>query len=63
MKYVIRQVEPDGYARFICPNCGNTLFISDETTEVDLPDHCGHCGRDVYFYINDLIKEDKNEND
>ena len=57
MKYVIRQVEPNGYARFICPNCMNTLFISDGTTPIDLPDVCGHCGRDVYFMGNDFEEE------
>ena len=57
MKYVIRQVEPNGYARFLCPNCMNTLFISDGTAPIDLPDVCGHCGRDVYFMGNDFEEE------
>ena len=57
MKFAIRRVEPNGYARFLCPHCGKTLFISDGTAPIDLPDVCGHCGRDVYFMGNDFEEE------
>jgi len=58
MKFAIRKVEPNGCARFICPHCGKTLFISDGTAPIDLPDVCGHCGRDVYFMGNDFEEEE-----
>ena len=62
MKFAIRRIEPNGYARFICPNCGNTLFISDETADIDPPRTCGHCGKEVYFYGNDFEGGSHNEN-
>ena len=57
MKFAIRKVEPNGCARFICPHCGKTLFISDGTAPIDLPEVCGHCGRDVHFMGNDFKEE------
>lgn len=53
MKYVIRKPEADGFARYICPECGSTLFVSDGKAAIDLPEICGHCGKDVYFMGND----------
>ena len=52
MKYVIRRQEGN-FARYICPECGSTLFVSDDKAPIDLPDSCGHCGKDIYFMGND----------
>lgn len=57
MKFAIRRVEANNCVRYICPHCGTTLVISDETAPFDLPDVCGHCGRDVYFMGNDFEEE------
>ena len=50
MWVITKQEEHDGrtYTRYICPHCGNTITISDDTTSVDLPEFCGRCGRDIY---------------
>ena len=52
MKYVIAKIE-NNCTRYICPECGKTLLISDGTAPIDLPEVCGHCGKDVYFMGND----------
>ena len=63
MKYVIRRQEGE-FARFICPECGSTLFVSDGKAPIDLPDSCGHCGKDIYFMGNDFEeKSDGREKD
>lgn len=51
MRYVITRKETSGgqaYTRYICPHCGNTIMISDNTTPINLPEFCGRCGRDIY---------------
>ena len=53
MKYVIRRQEGN-FARYICPECGRTLLISDGTAPIDLPEVCGSCGKDIYFMGNDF---------
>ena len=45
MKYVIRRQEGK-FARYICPECGRTLLISDGTAPIDLPEVCGSCAPD-----------------
>lgn len=52
MKYVIRKQDGD-FVRYMCPECGKTLLISDGKSPIDLPEICGHCGKDVYFMGND----------
>ena len=56
MKYVIRRQEGN-FARYICPECGSTLFVSDDKAPIDLPDSCGHCGKDIYFMGNDFEED------
>lgn len=59
MKFVIRRQEGN-FARYICPECGSTLFVSDDKAPIDLPDSCGHCGKDIYFMGNDFEEDDDN---
>ena len=56
MKYVIRRQEGN-FARYICPECGGTLLISDGTAPIDLPEVCGSCGKDIYFMGNDFEED------
>ena len=60
MKYVIAKHESNNCTRYMCPECGKTLFISDGTAPVELPKTCGHCGSEVYFK-EEVKKDDENE--
>ena len=57
MKYVIRRQEGN-FARYICPECGGTLLISDGKAPFDLPEVCGSCGKDIYLMGNDNEEDD-----
>lgn len=46
-KYIVKRRVGD-YVRYICPVCGMTLMISDESRHVEPPKMCGRCGEEVF---------------
>lgn len=51
LKFVIER-EEGKYIRYMCPHCGATILISDRTTEIELSERCGHCGRKLHLREN-----------